>query len=100
MDPYIRTALDRPASSARSTGASPTSSIRHVAPVASICPNCGKVGTTIVTDWDGETVFFECRADLVTWATGCGTSGWIARSAGTRSCRGTSNGPPSGRSSA
>ena len=28
MDPYIRTALDRAASSARSTGASPTSSTR------------------------------------------------------------------------
>ena len=27
-----------------------------------ICPNCGKVGTTIVTNWDGERVFYECRA--------------------------------------
>ena len=35
----------------------------HVAPArASICPTCGKVGTTIVTDWDGERVFYECRA--------------------------------------
>ena len=24
-------------------------------PVSVICPNCGRVGTTIVTDWDGET---------------------------------------------
>ena len=31
-----------------------------------------------MTDWDGEQVFFECRADLVTWAHGCGTSGWIS----------------------
>ena len=47
-------------------------------PLGVICPTCGKVGTTIVTDWDGEKVFFECRADLVTWARGCGTSGWIS----------------------
>ena len=26
-----------------------------------ICPTCGRVGTTIVTQWDGEKVFFECR---------------------------------------
>ena len=35
-----------------------------------ICETCGKVGTTIVTKWDGERVFYECRAALVTWARG------------------------------
>jgi lysyl-tRNA synthetase class 1 len=48
-----------------------------------ICPACGKVGTTIVTKWDGDRVFFECRKDLVTWATGCGTEGWISPFGGT-----------------
>ena len=27
---------------------------------------------------DGDTVLYECRADLVTWATGCGFSGRVA----------------------
>src|SRR4029078_2596521 len=44
--------------------------------------NCGKVGTTIVTEWDGERVRFECRPDLVTWAHGWGTTGWISRFGG------------------
>ena len=52
-------------------------------PLGVVCPTCGKVGTTIVTEWDGERVFFECRADLVTWARGCGTSGWISPFGGT-----------------
>ena len=42
-------------------------------PVQVVCENCGKIGTTIVTKWDGERVFYECRANLVTWARGCGT---------------------------
>ena len=27
------------------------------------------------TDWDGETVAYECKPDYVAWATGCGNSG-------------------------
>lgn len=46
-------------------------------PLQVICPNCGKLGTTIVTDWDGEKVSFSCRADLVAWAKGCGYDGKI-----------------------
>ena len=79
MDPYIRLALD---------GAALVREIyRRVAnvqhperwhPLSVICPTCGKVGTTMVTEWDGERVFFECRPDLVTWARGCGSSGWIS----------------------
>ena len=38
----------------------------------------GKVGTTIVTKWDGEQVYYECRETLVTWARGCGKAGWIS----------------------
>ena len=85
MDPYIRIALDRAAACARSTGAWPTSSTRTTwHPLSVICPTCGKVGTTIVTQWDGERVFYECRPNLVTWARGCGDVGLdLARSAAT-----------------
>ncbi|OGY15635.1 MAG: lysine--tRNA ligase [Candidatus Chisholmbacteria bacterium RIFCSPHIGHO2_01_FULL_48_12] len=41
-------------------------------PYQVICPQCGKVGTTIVTAWDGKYVTYECRANLVQWAQGCG----------------------------
>jgi len=79
MDPYIRLALDR-APQVREIYRR-VANVQHSDswhPVGVVCPNCGKVGTTIVTDWDGEKVFFECRADLVTWASGCGTSGWVS----------------------
>jgi lysyl-tRNA synthetase class 1 len=79
IDPYIRLALDR-APLVREI-------YRRVArvqhpdnwhPLAVICPTCGKIGTTIVTAWDGERVSFECRENLVQWARGCGTTGSIS----------------------
>ncbi|HEX5590127.1 MAG TPA: lysine--tRNA ligase [Candidatus Limnocylindrales bacterium] len=79
MDPFIRTALDR-AHVVRDLYRR-VSNVRHPEtwhPVLVICETCGKVGTTIVTQWDGERVFYECRPDLVTWAHGCGASGWVA----------------------
>ncbi|MGI8657747.1 MAG: lysine--tRNA ligase, partial [Candidatus Limnocylindria bacterium] len=76
MDPFIRRALD---------GAAMIRDIyRRVAnvnhpddwhPLFVICESCGRIGTTIVTGWDGERVRYECRPDLVTWAIGCGHSG-------------------------
>ena len=39
------------------------------------CPNCGKVSTTQITDWDGELVTFECIVDKVKWTKGCGEKG-------------------------
>ncbi len=39
------------------------------------CPNCNKVSTAKVTDWDGEFVTFECRVDAVKWTKGCGYKG-------------------------
>jgi len=39
------------------------------------CPNCGKVSTTQVTDWNGEEVSYECVVDKVPWTKGCGESG-------------------------
>lgn len=46
-------------------------------PYQVICPQCGKVGTTLVTDWDGTYVTYECKHNLVTWAIGCGHIGKI-----------------------
>ena len=46
-------------------------------PYQVICPECGKVGTTIVTGWDGKYVTYECRPGLVTWAQGCGQKGKV-----------------------
>src|SRR6478736_4632767 len=79
MDPYIRLALDR-AALVREIYRR-VANVRHPDtwhPLGVVCPVCGKVGTTIVTKWDGERVFYECRPDLVTWARGCGSSGWIS----------------------
>jgi lysyl-tRNA synthetase class 1 len=47
-------------------------------PVWIICEQCGKIGTTHATDFDGTTVAYECRTDLVSWASGCGNRGRIA----------------------
>lgn len=46
-------------------------------PYQVICPQCGKVGTTITTGWDGQQVSFVCQKDLVKWAEGCGYQGKI-----------------------
>ena len=79
IDPLIRLALDR-ADLVRDI----YRSISHVErppgwlPIHVICPTCGRVGTTLARDWDGETVAFECQTDLVAWATGCGTTGRVS----------------------
>ena len=79
LDPYIRLALDK-AALVREIYRR-VANVQHPGswhPVSVICPTCGKIGTTIVTDWDGERVYFECRENLVAWARGCGTTGWIS----------------------
>jgi lysyl-tRNA synthetase, class I len=79
MDGFIRTALERAATIReiyRRVANVQHSDAWH--PLSVVCENCGKIGTTIVTKWDGERVFYECRADLVTWARGCGHSGWTS----------------------
>ena len=84
MDSFIRTALDR-AADVRGIYRR-VANVQHPDnwhPIQVVCPNCGKIGTTIVTQWDGERVFFECRENLVTWARGCGMSGWITPFGGT-----------------
>lgn len=47
-------------------------------PFQVICPECGKIGTTFVTGWDGEKVDFVCQKDKVDWAQGCGYQGQIS----------------------
>jgi len=42
------------------------------------CEQCGKVGTTLTTDWDGEKVAYECQPNKVTWAEGCGHKGQVS----------------------
>ncbi|HTC85466.1 MAG TPA: lysine--tRNA ligase [Candidatus Acidoferrum sp.] len=77
VDPYIRIALDR-AALVREIYRR-VANVQHPDdwhPVQVVCENCGKIGTTIVTKWDGERVYYECRPQLVTWATGCGRAGW------------------------
>ena len=79
MDPYIRLALDR-AERVREVYRR-VANVRHPDawhPLSVICESCGRLGTTIVSRWDGERVYYECRPDLVTWARGCGNSGSVA----------------------
>ncbi|HSL34506.1 MAG TPA: lysine--tRNA ligase [Candidatus Limnocylindrales bacterium] len=76
MDPYIRLALDRAAlvrEIYRRVANVQHPDVWH--PLQVVCENCGKIGTTIVTGWDGEQVSYECRERLVEWARGCGHSG-------------------------
>jgi lysyl-tRNA synthetase, class I len=79
MDEYIRTALNH-APEVREIYRR-VANVQHPDnwhPLQVVCENCGKIGTTIVTDWDGDLVKYACRADLVKWATGCGHSGWVS----------------------
>jgi lysyl-tRNA synthetase class 1 len=79
MDPFIRTALDR-AEVVRDVyrRVANVQHPDHWLPLGVVCPDCGRVGTTIASDWDGETVAVECRPDLVEWATGCGWAGRVS----------------------
>ncbi|MES2203387.1 MAG: lysine--tRNA ligase [Patescibacteria group bacterium] len=43
-----------------------------------ICENCGKIGTTKVSAWDGKEVTYTCYPTAVTWAVGCGHEGKVS----------------------
>lgn len=47
-------------------------------PFQVVCEHCGKIGTTEVTDYDGQEVTYECKPDLVSWAKGCGHRGRVS----------------------
>ena len=46
-------------------------------PFNPICEKCGKIATTLVTEWDSkrEVVKYKCLPDFVPWAKGCGYEG-------------------------
>lgn len=47
-------------------------------PLNVVCPNCGNLSATRITDFDGETVGFKCSSDTIEWAEGCGHEGRIS----------------------
>lgn len=47
-------------------------------PFQVVCEQCGKVGTTEVTGYDGKEVTYECKPGLVSWATGCSHRGKVS----------------------
>ncbi len=47
-------------------------------PFQVVCEKCGRIGTTMVTAYDGKEVTYECRPDLVKWAAGCGHRGKVS----------------------
>ena len=79
LDRFIRIALDR-AATVREIYRR-VANVQHPDawhPLSVVCETCGRIGTTIVTAWDGQDVAYECRPDLVTWARGCGRSGSVS----------------------
>jgi lysyl-tRNA synthetase, class I len=79
MDPFMVRALDRAETILEIYRT--VSTVNHPPgwlPVHVICQNCGRIGTTIASDWDGREVSYRCRPDLVTWATGCGFEGRVS----------------------
>jgi lysyl-tRNA synthetase class 1 len=49
-------------------------------PLSVVCEECGRIGTTKVTDYDAatETVGYKCLKDYVDWAQGCGHEGRVS----------------------
>lgn len=47
-------------------------------PFQVVCEKCGKIGTTLVHDFDGKEVEYTCEENMVDWAKGCGYRGKIS----------------------
>jgi lysyl-tRNA synthetase class 1 len=47
-------------------------------PFQVICEKCGKIATTVVTEYDGTEVFYTCKIDATNWVKGCGHQSWIS----------------------
>ena len=77
MDGVIRTALER-AGDIRRIYKEVSGGERKEdwLPISVLCPTCGKLSTTLATDFDGETVHTVCR-DL-DWVKGCGFTGRVS----------------------
>jgi lysyl-tRNA synthetase class 1 len=79
FDAFIAEALDHAADVLRVYRE--VSNVRHPDdwhPLMVICESCGRIGTTYVDGWDGQTVSYRCLPDLVDWATGCGHTGRVS----------------------
>jgi lysyl-tRNA synthetase class 1 len=79
IDPYVKLALDR-ADRVREIYkcVSKVERSSDWLPLQVICENCGKIGTTYATGWDGTTVAYTCKPDMVSWAKGCGHEGRVS----------------------
>lgn len=47
-------------------------------PFQVICEKCGKIATTVVSEYNGKEVFYTCKPDATDWVKGCGHQGWIS----------------------
>ncbi len=47
-------------------------------PFQVICENCARIGTVECTNYDGKTVEYVCKPNLVEWAKGCGHRGKVS----------------------
>ena len=47
-------------------------------PFQVVCENCGKIATTVTTDYNGSEVFYTCEENATDWVKGCGHQGWIS----------------------
>ncbi len=77
MDEVIRTALEK-AADVRRIYLEVSGGKRNDdwLPLSVICPQCGKLSTTVASDFDGETVAVRCRN--LEWTNGCGFEGRVS----------------------
>ncbi|MFM7886273.1 MAG: lysine--tRNA ligase [Pseudanabaena sp.] len=47
-------------------------------PFQTICENCGKIATTVVTDYQDGKVFYACQPNVMEYVKGCGHTGWVS----------------------
>lgn len=47
-------------------------------PFHPICEKCGKIATTVTSDYNGKEVFYTCKPNGANYVKGCGYSGWIS----------------------
>lgn len=47
-------------------------------PFQTICEKCGRIGTTECSNYDGATVEYHCKPNLVEWAKGCDYRGKVS----------------------
>jgi lysyl-tRNA synthetase class 1 len=47
-------------------------------PFHPICENCGKIATTVTTDYQEGKVFYTCAPEAMNYVRGCGHTGWVS----------------------